>query len=428
MKIEMNKKYKNSIYNMVYNIIASFLPVIAISLIIQPLVARSMTSEIFGTFIAVTGIINLSVGIWGSSISYNKLLSYDKYNNNDNNYNSILIINIILSIITYIIIIKLMNINIGNILLIISSFVMVLALLDNYLLIEHKINVKYKRILVNKIFLVIGYGFGTILYLYSNNKYWIIIYVVGYASVTIYNIFTTKSIKDKVSFKKIDKKYLNVFTLVLAYSISGMSTYLDKIIIFPLLGATNLSYFQVASFSGKIVPLIASSTGQVILSYLANSSKIKKNRFNKYNLIVIGGSAAIYIILNILVPFVIKILYPQYINEVYHLIPYVNLIASLNIIYSFIYSFVLYYSKIKNQYIVNLSRLIPNIILSILLIPKYKLIGFSIATIIACIIQIIIMYIIYYNTYNDDNNNKYLCDFKKRKYSYNKDDVNIDLS
>lgn len=393
--------------DMVINMIAAAIPVAVLNIIIYPLLAATLSTDEYGTLTTCIGLVNFVNGIWGSSIAFTRLLD-NKEEIRAKNYSVLLIVSIFIAIIMNIVMMILTGSFMKNSNLFLLSICVILIISNNYLIVEYRLILSYKRILISNIFGGVGYIFGILLLPITQSNRWEWVFVFGYGFAVIYNLTTTQIWKSKL---EIDSDFPKILketgVLVVTSSISGASTYLDKLIIFPVLGATSMAYYQTASIVAKVIPMFASAISNVLLSYLVKIKSLSNKTFSIYLCFLVGFSTVGLVACNAIVPLIINLLYPSYYEHCFKIIPYANIVAILQMFYSFVFPLTLRFCERKKQYYVQLGRLIPYLLLAFIMIRKFELTGFCIATIIAQVIQILIIVSITYRAIRRKSNECY---------------------
>ncbi len=402
----MTLSKKTFVGDMFINMLATAIPVAVLNIIVYPLLVAHMITDDYGTLTTCVGLINLVNGIWGSSVSYTRLL--DKSEGLiKRNYSILLSISTVLAIVMNILLLWMTGCIIANVNIVLVSICVGLIIFNNYMIVEYRLILSYKKILISNICSSIGYVVGFGIMVLTNYRRWEWVFIFGYGVAVIFNMCTTHIWKGKFEYDEhLHPLAVSTFILVITSSISGFSTYLDKLLIYPLLGATAMAYYQTASIIAKIIPMFAAAISNVLLSYLIKIKKISYKSFFAYNSILIAISVVGLVLCNIAVPEIIRFLYPSYYANCLDLIPFANIIAILQMFYSFVFPITLRYAARRKQYHIQLGRLIPYLILSLVLVKYRGLIGFCYATIISQVIQIIIVLCISLNAITGSDNDE----------------------
>lgn len=103
--------------------------------------------------------------------------------------------------------------------------------------------------------------------------------------------------------------------LVLTSLVTYCSVYIDRIMLFPLLGAASVSTYYASSFVGKACSFFMSPASTLLLSYISErGSAITLSRYDKLNALFFAIVAMLGGILLLLAPFFTRLLYPSLVD------------------------------------------------------------------------------------------------------------------
>ncbi|WP_129408556.1 lipopolysaccharide biosynthesis protein [Marinitoga lauensis] len=394
----MRKFFLNSFFN----IIATFIPIFVLQFYILPKIALKMDKEYYGQVLALISLINLSVAIFGNVLNNSRLIQSKKYEKLEHkgDFNILLIISIIMDIFFVII----GSIYYGKFLtfyeLIIVVIISVLLVLNSYASVEFRIKLNYKKILLNNFLIFIGYMFGYQFFLYTRK--WIYIFFFGSFFSFIYILIKTSILKEPFKRTSLFKQTVKETSLL---AISGilvsLLTYVDKLIIFPLLGGEELSIYFAASILGKTFSLAANSVVGVLLSYLSNMKSFNNFYFNLLLIISIVFGSIGYFIIILVNKYFLVFLYPQLYEEALKYLNVTTLYIIIRTIGNIMNSIILKFFSAKWQLFINGIDILSYMFLSIYFLKLYGLWGFCLGLLISSFIRLILIIVIfYYNKYN----------------------------
>jgi len=394
-KRTMNKR--KVISDVTLNILASVVPIFVLQFLILPLVASKIDSNSYGQLLTIVGLMNLSAATLGNVLNNSRLINYKKYEelNIEGDFNILLRVFFIINICVMLLGLWYYEktFNMLNIFLII--FASVFMLLKVYGVVEFRIKLNFKYILMDSIFLALGYGIGFIIFMISG--YWRFIYLCGFLSSFLFVFNKTTIFRE--SFKKtalFKKTTSQTRLLLISGLLLGTATYVDRLLLYPLLGGAAVSIYFTATILGKTISLFVQPVAGVILSYLAQLKKLENNNF--YILLVAsmiaGGIGYVFCIL--VSNSVLTLIYPQYVDEALKYIYVTTLTIIISIIGNILNPVVLKFCHSKWQIVVNASYLTLYGCLSLVLLNLYGLMGFCIGALVANIVKLITILMIYY--------------------------------
>lgn len=390
---------KRIAFDMGLNIIATAIPIVVLQLIIFPLVSKIIPSNSYGFLLTILSLMNMCPGTIASVINNIRLLRNSEYEKKNlfGDFNGILYASIIVNVIIVCGSVILLNNEIIVTDAILIIIVSILWILQNYYIVEFRIKINYKAILVNNIFMGIGYIVGYAVFLVTLR--WIWIYVIGQLLGLLHILLTSK-----LKFWKEPLKITKLFrsTLIdygeymIATFLGRCTTFADRLLLFPIMGGTVVSIYYAATVFGKVVTMAISPITGVVLSYLATEKGKPKKVFNQMLVIVsiLGGCGYVFAI--IISKPVLTILYPQFVDEAMNYIFITTATLVLSVISSIINPFILRFFAMKYQIYINAVSMIIYVALSLILLIKWGLMGFCIGALIANIVKTIFMLAIFY--------------------------------
>lgn len=401
MVINKNKS-KRIIFDVLLNMVATFIPMFILQFLILPRIASRINSDSYGLLLTLIAFIYLSASTFGSVLNNARLIHYKEYkeNNIDGDFSVILVYFVISNI--FIIIFGLLFY--GQSVTISLLLLSVLLLLNSYASVEFRINLNFKYILMNNIWLSLGYVIGYLLFVITG--YWSLIYLCGFGLNFIFIIKRTKILKEKLKKSKLFRiTTKEVIILLFSGFLVSLSTYIDKLIIFPLLGGAAVSIYYTSTILGKTIAIAIGPITGVLLSYLAHMKRFSIDDF-KLLLIIssVVGFVGYWVVIIVSKP-LLTIIYPQYVEQCLRYIYITTLSIIITIVCNVINSVLLKFSGAKWQLIINGIYMITYLSVSLLLLDLYGLMGFCVGILIANIVKLVIMVATYFYLNKDNNVN-----------------------
>ncbi|ALC86485.1 hypothetical protein AM499_12105 [Bacillus sp. FJAT-22090] len=394
----MNKK--KFLYDSIINLFSSAMPLLILQLVSLPTIAKKLSSSDYGLIVTIISLFTIISFPLGNVLNNVRLLMEREYKKRNiiGDFNILLLVSTLISLIvitaTTLIIDK--KITIINFILLIM--ITILNLLKEYYIVSFRLNLNYKGIFINNILLSIGYLVGT--YIFYISGYWQVIFLMGLFFSTIYIFKNSDLPKEKYRRTTLFKKVtLKSITLYISSFLKISTTYLDKILLFPLLGSAAVSVYYTADILGKIITMMINPINTVILSYLVKIEKINLKKFiSMFCVSFVVGSVG-YIITIVISPAVLKFLYPEWASEALNLIYITTASAVINVFNSVLNPFNLRFNNIKWQIIINAINLGVYIGAAYYFFLDYGLIGFSFGILIANIFKFVMQFMLFTLSY-----------------------------
>ncbi|MBU9675171.1 hypothetical protein KQ939_00135 [Planococcus sp. CP5-4] len=396
-------KIKNNFFSdITLNIIAAGLVAVISQFVVYPLLGKELSTEYFGELLIMMSVVNIVAILLGNSLNNIRLIYNSEYINEkvSGDFSVLLLLALVLNVVLVSAITfglwpdkPLMN----NLILVVVS---VFTMLRSYLGVEYRLNLNYKKILMHSVVYSTALSLGTLILFLT--EIWPLIFLVGELTSFIYLYFTTNLLKERFSTTYKFKRTLKQYSLLSLSSLIGnVLLYLDRIIIFPFLGAHSVAVFFAATVIGKMSSFIISPISGVILSYLSNkTTKMSLKKFNLINLLMLFLSFLIAISTSFISSPLLKILYPNVYLETLEILLLANLAVILQISSSIPQTILLKYSSSSFQVVIQVIYGITYITGGIFLIGEAGLKGFCIAAILAALIKYLTLIVIGTRTLN----------------------------
>lgn len=274
------KKKSEIKFDILLNIIASSLITITNQLVIYPLLAKNYSNDSYGNLLTIIGIVNMVGVSFGAALNNTILINQEKnIKIIIKKYYVVYVISATLIIYSLIILLKI-SVSVSRLIIIIltSIFVMSRGILN----VNYRIQLKYKKQLLSNIFYCLAMLIALFLFIkFKFNA--ILIYFIAEFTNTIYIAIDSRNIRGSYmqsvpssnDTSRI-KSQVNNFTIT--GLLSNLMIYLDRLIIYPMLGPENVSIYTIASVFGKTISAIAVPISSVILSYISKSKKLIMGR------------------------------------------------------------------------------------------------------------------------------------------------------
>ena len=287
----MNKrKGFNSFIQFIQNTLAYALPVFFQQFIVYPLMANKLGEEANGQFLALIALNYFTINITISVLVNVRLLRNRKYEEEKykGDFNLLLLFMAVID--TFIIIggtIFYGQRNLQDLLL--SVVLLLLFVYHDYVVVQYRIELRFRDILINNLILCVGYILGLII-LYTSFRCWQIVFIVPYLMTMIYDMTHTNYIKEPL--KKtplINDTVKQYFLLMGSTLLSAVVTYGDRMLLYPILGGDDVSVFTSAQLIGKILQLISTPVSSFMLAHLVKKEKICFSVRPKYVTLLLGS-------------------------------------------------------------------------------------------------------------------------------------------
>lgn len=387
------------IKNVVWNFAGSMLSTVMLQLCVYPLIAKMHNEDEYGNIIFVMGIVNIIILTIGNALGDIRLTRDSEYitAGKTGDFNIIITIGVALSgaITAFIFGIfgKIFNTTSPAVLVTLIG-VSMLGTLCSYLLSYFRLRLQFKEGVIESLFVSLGYVVGIALSFLSG--VWTMPFLVSYIFANIYLIYKTGAFKEGFKVTPLCNGTLAEYSsLSLSYLIKSGMTYVDRLVITPLLGAATLSVFTVSSTFGKSASIAIQPMANVALGYYAQKGfKMTVKKYWITNIFTILFGVLFYgVSLLFSAPF-IYLFYPDYVDSAIRFIPISNIAVIITAVAAMVQPALLKYCKMAWQLVIQIIYGVLVIAMSLTLIPYFNLTGFCYALTIANVCKLIIMLLV----------------------------------
>ena len=232
------------------NIIASGILNFVLQLVIYPFFAGHNSTGEYGTIVTIMGIANILIATLGNSLNNTRLIQNRKYTegNHTGDFNLLAVTSAFASLlITYCInFIFALDLRTSLALILYTFF----GVLRAYYIVVYRLVLDFKRLLYCNLVICGGYFVGLLLAYHA--KCWPIAFAFGEITGCIYLFLTTSIIKENYKRTPLLKATISKYFILIGTTLIGnLILYMDRLIIYPVLGADSVAIYTTASVFGK---------------------------------------------------------------------------------------------------------------------------------------------------------------------------------
>lgn len=395
MESDKHSTIKGYSIDFILNILATCLSTGVMQLVVLPQLSTNLNSTDYGVMLTATGFMNVLVNALGNNLSYSRLKQAPKYEARKltGDYQIFLLAIIFISFISVVIFNFYLGAEIEKILFP-FALITITNICKGYYLVTYRLSINYRRNLIAHFFSCLGYCFGG--FILAKSVPWPWVFLPADVLSLIYIFFSSKIMREPVKKTILFSDSAKVtWTLLIGGLLGNVTLYLDRFIIYPILGGDGVSTYSTAAWFSKSVLLVFMPINGVLLSYItAGKLKLNKKKYDVLCLILLGCMILCWLFSVLLGPFVTGWMYPTLIDQAKPYISYVSISIVISIIGNFISIIVFAYAPIKWQTIIPAIRVGIYLVLGIVLVNSIGIIGMITAVFIANLVCIIIQFII----------------------------------
>lgn len=388
----MRSSIKDVIKNFLFSFCSYALPLAVLQFVIQPIVANKLGAELNGQFLTLMSANYFLIGITAAVLNTVRMLQDKTYEEHGyvGDFNIFFLVYAIAMAIAMPIIFIFYTGRLDVLDILLYVLIGLLYLYHDYIFAQYRLALKYQKILVNNVCIVVGYFVGLPLFFLWGR--WQIIIIVAYLFSSVYDFFNTSFLREPIRrtplFKETRKK-------ILFYTgsnvMSSFMTYCDKLLLYPLLGGVLVSVYTTASMVGKLLMLLSSPLNSVMLSYLVNMDSLRFKLKPKWILAFAGGCAGLYLGCLLVGYPMIHLLYPGWAAESQKFLAITVLGSLLGLIALLLNTVAIRFLHASFQIKLEAINLVVYLVCCLTLLHFFALWGFCIGVAVASLIRISIL-------------------------------------
>lgn len=315
----MVRKYSNVFQigkNFILRLISAFLSTGVRQFITLPVLASVFSKEAYGTLLTIIGIANITEVSLGNTLNNTRMVSNHIYAENDyqGDFNYLVIIACAIGTVCAFVLMFLFP-AIDFLTGILLWLVIIVSILNGYFIVGFTMNLMFDRVLVQSIYVAIGTVVGVVLTIITG--LWPFSFLIGSIFGLVYLYFKTPLMREPLRWTPLAKKTASKWGILSATSVlANAMVYLDRLLLYPVIGASAVAIYTTASFFGKCVAALIPTASNVLLAYCSQKNYImNRSTFLK----VIGSSLAFcglcFIASLLFAPWITRWLYPSLFDE-----------------------------------------------------------------------------------------------------------------
>ena len=397
------KKKKAILKQFIYNVICTTLPTLMLQLLILPLIAKEMDGDAYGFVLAmVASVMMFSSGI-GNVLNNIRMLSEYEYDSRKKRGDFGLLFAASACVIVFLTFGIIYYYGIHNVATYLLTLLMsVLVYAKDYYIVRFWIDLDYKGILICNAICTLGYvaGYG----LFRLEGSWQMIYIVGNLAGLLYIIWKypiqTPFFVRTDLFLSTVKRYC---ALTAATLLGRLLQYIDRLLLYPLLGGEDVTIYYVSTLIGKTISMALGPLNSFLLSQISKKSEMSRGLFGKLLLVTAGIGFLGYWICIVVAKPLLSFLYPQWIEQSMIYIYITTLTAIFSAISMVVNPIVLRFCNMNWQILINGICFAVYLVVSLILLNKFGLMGFCVGNMLSNAIALFLMVMIYLRTYKGRN-------------------------
>lgn len=387
---------KGFIVNVLQNAVATAIPLISLQLFILPRVGEQMSAAAYGLMLTLVGIMTIATQSAGGTLSNVRLLMNLEYE--EKGYAGDF--NVLIAALTAASAVATGIFSIiysgGASVRDIAGMVVigVLATINHYYLVGFQLTLSYGKIAIKSVIQMLGYLAGYLLFVKTD--YWQWIYILGFGLSDAYILTNSALIREPRKRTPLFRTASAKLAVLLVAALLGSSiSYIDRLVLYPILGGEAVTVYYVATLLGKMICVAINPVTGVMLSYF---SKMKRLKMHTMTLLLLASSlvgALGYAACVLVSRPILTYLYPQVVEKAMHIIYIATLTCVVDMVASVVYPVVLRFCNTNWQLAIGAINVASYLLVSLLLLSRFGLMGFCVGALIAMVLKLLLMLMVF---------------------------------
>lgn len=394
--MQLNSEKKTFIVNVLQNTVATAIPLVALQLFVLPRIGEQTTATAYGLMLTLVSVISLVTLCSGASLNDVRLLMNLEYEEKGYAGDFNILISLLTMVSAAVIGIFTAIYSDGASARDIAGMVIigVLAVLYQYYLVGFRLSLSYGKIAINSIIQTVGYLIGYWLFTRTDNWQWV--YIMGYGVSDIYILLSTKLMREPWKRTPLFSVTGAKEAVLLVSSLLNASiSYIDRLLLYPILGGAAVTVYYVATLLGKMVCVAVNPVTGVMLSFFSKMKRLKMGTMTKLLMASVAVGALAYAGCVLVSRPILGYLYPQVVDEAMHIIYIATLTCVVDMVASVVSPVVLRFCNTNWQLAIGAFNVASYLVISLTMLSMLGLSGFCTGVLIASLLKLVLMVLVY---------------------------------
>ncbi len=374
------------------NVVASCLTTFVVQLVCYPLLASMLDSEGYGRLLLLMGVSNLVSGFLAVSLNNGRLLSQEVYPSGrgyaDGDFNAMLsALQIFGGIAVFAATLVVTESLFESILL---ALITITTMFCSYHGVSFRLVIDYRRVLIMSVVQARGYLLG--LFGCRVTGVWEAVFLCGQLFGCAYLFATASTVREPFDLTpRLGRAMRDYTALSLANLASSLTQYADRLLLYPILGSSSVSYYTVASYLGKTSGVVAGPISSVLLTYYSKERRgVARVDVIKRLAVMALLLGMLYVAVVLLAGPLLSFFYPTLAGDSLPYVPLASGAAVLAIYSGFVWPMVLSYAPRHWQPFIQVGYLVAYVLLALVGCQIWGLWGFCFGAVIAGAFRLVV--------------------------------------
>ncbi len=388
-------KGKRLTSDFVLRISSSLITTFANQIVLLPILAAVFDEAMYGMILTVVGIKNIISGTLGNSLYSTRLVMNSEYEGQGRHgdFNRMIALGSAISVVAMIVTAFAVG-TLDTVTWLLLIPVTVLYTLNAYLTVWYPVKLEFKKSFVHSIVVSVGTLIGTGLVYVT--KLWPLAYLCSALAGFVFLVCKTGVLKEPFTRTPLLQRTAGKWgVLIGATLLTNVVTYLDRLVLSPLMGPEAVATYTTASYFGKALSILAMPVASVLLGYYAQRNfKMTRKLFWITNA-AYGAIFGVFLIASAIAgEWVTGLLFPTLVANAAPYIFIANASAALAAVIQLVQSVALKYAPTYWQILIQIGYLGLYFGLGVWWLTCYGLMGFCMAALLANVFRMAVLLVI----------------------------------
>jgi O-antigen/teichoic acid export membrane protein len=388
------KRYYGVLQNVIYKIAGTVLTTGVKQALILPIFARIFSDSMYGTILTINGLMVILESTLGNTLNNTRIIMQQEYSKAEKpgDFNLLLLIASCAGIAGSVVIGQIFHITDPLISLTLMAAIAT-SIMNAYYIVFFMLRLEFKKTLFHSALMTAGSLIG--LYITYITSVWPLVFLTGNLMALLYLYAATPLMREPYRRTPLFKRTAaNWGLLVLVSFLGNLLLYIDRLLLYPLMGADMVAVFATAAFLGKTANTLFIPIANVFLGYITQENF--KMTFRKFMLsavfsVALGGVA---IACCVLFAPLMKLIFPTLIERATPFLTLANaavLVGSMSLLTQ---AAVLKFCGTTWLLIVQILYGAVYIVLGLVMAQRHGLMGFCYAVMIANAVKLVLFWVV----------------------------------
>lgn len=388
--IRKNARFVEIGKNFGLRLISAFLSTGVRQFITLPVLAAIFSKEAYGTILTINSIANITEVSLGNTLNNTRMVSNSEYEEKGftGDFNCFVVIASAIGTLCAILM-PFVFPGIDLLTGVLLWLVILAGIMNGYYIVGFTMRLMFDKVLIQSLIVaggtLIGVGLTKVTGL------WPFSFLMGNIAGLCFLYLRSPLMRERMAWTPLAKKTAKKWSVLsLTSLLSNAMIYLDRLLLYPIVGAAAVAIYTTASFFGKCVAALIPSASNVLLAYFSQKNyRMTKSAFLKIVALSIAFCGLCYLISVPFAPWITRLLYPSLFGEANSLLLLANAAAMIAAAGTLAQTIVLRFCKTTKLLYVQIMYSVVYLGGGLAVLGTYGIMGFCWVAIAANLVRLI---------------------------------------